>query len=156
MTKPRSADRTVCRNRQAAFRYQLLDQIECGVVLTGPEVKGLRDGTASLNEAYALIERDELWLVGCHIGPYRHATTAEHRPVRRRKLLVHARELHRLRTKVQQKGLTLVPVTIHFNERGIAKVGLAIAAGKRQRDRREDIRARQHRRDMDRAARARS
>lgn len=155
MAKHSKADGVVCRNRRAAHRFHILDTFECGIVLVGSEVKSLRDRSASLNEAYAAIERGELWLIGSHIGLYRHAPSASHEPLRRRKLLLHANELRRLRPKIEQKGMTLIPLDIHFNDRGIAKVTLALVVGKRQHDKREDLKARQDRRDMARAMRRR-
>jgi len=148
-------DNTVCRNRRAGFRYELLETVECGVSLLGTEVKSLRDRQASLEEAYAWIEGGELWLVGCHIAPYRHGNTQNHEPLRRRRLLVRAAELRRLRPKVEQRGLTLVPLLIRFDERGLAKVTVALARGKNARDKRQDMKARDDRRDMDREAKGR-
>ena len=145
-------DNTVCRNRRAGFRYELLETFECGASLLGTEVKSLRDRQASLEEAYARIEGGELWLVGCHIAPYRHGNTQNHEPLRRRRLLVRAAELRRLGPKVAQRGLTLVPVAIRFDGRGLAKVTVALARGKNARDKRQDMRARDDRRDMEREA----
>jgi len=148
-------DNTVCRNRRAGFRYELLETFECGASLLGTEVKSLRDRQASLEEAYARIEGGELWLVGCHIAPYRHGNTQNHEPLRRRRLLVRAAELRRLRPKVEQRGLTLVPLLIRFNKRGLAKVTVALARGKNVRDKRQDMKARDDRRDMDRETKGR-
>ncbi len=153
MAKHKKPDPAVCRNRQAGFRYHILDTIECGIVLIGTEVKSLRSGAASLKEAYGRIDNGELWLIGFHIGPYDHASGVGHDPYRRRKLLVHARELSRLRPKIEQKGQTLVPIKVYFNERGIAKVTLALATGKSQHDKRQTLKSREHKRDMDRAMR---
>ena len=155
MGKKRQPDNAICRNRQATYRYELIEQLECGLVLQGTEVKSLRDGKASLDEAYAIIDAGELWLLGFHIPPYRHGTTQVHEPARRRKLLVHAQELRRLKPKVEQKGLTLVPVRVYFNDRGLAKVTVALARGKSQADKRQAMRARDDRREMDRAQRRR-
>jgi len=109
----------------------------------------------SLDEAYARIDNDVLWLVGCHIAPYSHAHTGQHEPLRKRKLLLHRQEMRKLRPKVEQKGLTLVPLDLHFNERGIAKVTLALARGKSTSDKRQDLKAREARREIDRAMRRR-
>lgn len=141
----------ICRNKRAVHRFELLEKIECGVVLHGSEVKSLREGQASLEEAFARIENGELWLLGLHIGAYRHSPSQPHSPLRRRKLLVHGRELRKLRPKTEQKGLTLVPLDIHLNERGIVKVTLCVARGKRMHDKREDLRQRDQQREMDRA-----
>jgi len=148
-------DNTACRNRRAPFRYELLEVIECGVSLLGTEVKSLRGGQASLEEAYARIEGGELWLVGCHIAPYSHGNSQNHEPLRRRRLLVRAAELRRLRPKVEQRGLTLVPLRIYFNATGLAKVAVALARGKNAADKRQAMRDRDDRRDMDRAAKGR-
>src|SRR3989304_9418629 len=114
MSKPSPADDTVCRNRKATFRFEILEQFECGIRLRGPEVKSLRDRNASIDEAYARIEDDELWLIGSHIAAYAFADAQNHDPLRRRKLLLRAREIRRLRPRVEQKGLTLVPLRIYF------------------------------------------
>jgi SsrA-binding protein len=153
--KKPAAPANIARNRKAAFEYELLEKIECGIVLYGPEVKSLRDGSISLDEAYARIERDELWLCGFHIGPYSHNTSRPDDPLRKRKLLVHARELKKLAAKVDQKGLALVATRVYFNDRGIAKVEIAVARGKKVHDKRESIKAREQKREMDRAVRRR-
>ncbi len=153
MAKKTVPDRTVCRNRKATHRFHILEKIECGIALVGTEVKSLRERAASIEEAYARIENDELWLVGCHIAAYKFGHTRNHEPQRRRKLLVHAREIHKLRPKTEQKGLTLVPLAIYFNERGVAKVSLGLAVGKKVADKRQDLKARDHKREIDRAMR---
>ncbi len=145
----------IARNRKAGFEYELLEKIECGIVLYGPEVKSLRSGLVSLDEAYARIERGELWLCGFHIGPYAHNTTRPDDPLRKRKLLVHSRELRKLETRVDQKGLALVATRVYFNDRGLAKVEIAVARGKKLHDKRESIKAREQKREMDRATRRR-
>lgn len=155
MAKKTPHDDAVCRNRKATHRFEVLERVECGLVLRGTEVKSLREQGASLDEAYAIIERDELWLIGCHISPYSHAHALNHEPLRRRKLLVHSHELRKLRPKVEQRGLTLVPLRIYFNERGIAKLTLALARGKTHGDKRQDLKKRQDRREMERAIRQR-
>ncbi|MCB1162774.1 MAG: SsrA-binding protein SmpB [Candidatus Krumholzibacteriia bacterium] len=138
-------------NRKARFNYELLETLEAGMVLVGTEVKSLREGKVNIKDAYAEIVGGELWLVGLHISPYEQGTTGAHEPERRRKLLVNGRELRRLATKVQEKGLTLVPTRLYFKA-GWAKVELALGRGKRQYDKRQTI----AKRDADRAvARAR-
>jgi len=151
MGKKADPDKTICRNRKAAFRFQILEKLDCGIALLGTEVKSLRARTASLEEAYARIENGELWLINFHIAPYRFGHTQNHDPMRPRKLLLHARELRKLKPKVQQRGLTLVPLRVYFNERGLAKVTVALAHGKTSWDKRQDIKTRDHRREMDRA-----
>lgn len=147
--KPPSSPRI--HNRKARHRFQILEKLRCGLALRGTEVKSLRTGQASLDEAYAQIIQGELWLIGCHIGPYSHGHTANHEPKRRRKLLVHRREIRKLEVKVTQKGLTLVPIELYFNERGLAKVMLAVARGKSRADKREDLKRTEHRREIARA-----
>lgn len=152
MSKKKGSDNDICRNRRATFRFELLERVECGIVLRGGEVKSLREGQATLEEAYATIENDELWLINMHIPPYPFDQRAAlHEPNRRRKLLVRGREIRKLKPKVEQKGLTLVPVRAYFNERGIAKIEIAVARGKATADKRQSIRERQDRREMDRA-----
>ncbi|UCF33623.1 MAG: SsrA-binding protein SmpB [Phycisphaerales bacterium] len=153
MSKKPSLNAAVCRNRKASFRFELLERLECGLVLRGAEVKSLREGRASLEEAYIRIEDDGLWLIGCHIAPYTFDTCGRYDALRRRKLLVHARELRKLAPKVAQKGLTLVPLRLYFNSRGIAKVEIALARGKRLTDKRQTLKEREHKREMDRAQR---
>ena len=155
MQKEPPADRIICRNRKAKFRYQILETIECGIVLLGSEVKSLREQSASLEESYARIDRGELWLVDFHIAAYKFAHTINHEATRRRKLLIHGRELSRLKPKVEQKGLTLIPLRVYFNTRGLAKVSVALARGKQVADKRQDLKARDHKREMDRALRKR-
>jgi len=150
MSKPPPTDETVCRNRKAAFRFEILEQVDCGIVLRGTEVKSLRDKNASIEEAYARIEDDELWLIGSHIAAYSFAHAQNHDPLRRRKLLIHAREIRKLRPQVEQKGLTLVPLRIYFKN-GKAKCEIALARGKKQYDRRQAERDREARREADEA-----
>ena len=151
MPKPTPTDDTVCRNRKAAFRFEILEQLDCGIMLRGTEVKSLRDKNSSIEEAYARVEDDELWLIGSHIAAYTFAHSQNHEPLRRRKLLIHTREIRKLRPQVEQKGLTLVPLRIYFNERGIAKVTVALCRGKNLGDKRRTLQTREHKREMDRA-----
>lgn len=140
-------------NRKARFEYHILETIEAGIALTGSEVKSLREGQASLDEAYARIVNEEAVLLGATIQPYPAANTVRHDPKRPRRLLLHRREIRRLYAKVTQAGHTLVPLSIYFNDRGIAKVELALVRGKSYRDKRESMREREHRREIDRAMR---
>ena len=142
-------------NKKVRYDFELLEQVEAGIALTGSEVKSLRDGQASLSEAYALIREGELFLIGCNISPYPMAGYAQHKPTRERKLLLHRREIHKWLKRVTERGLTIVPVEIYFNERGLVKVRLALARGKTHADKRQDIKQRDDRRDMDRALRRR-
>jgi len=146
-------DQTICTNRKAGFRFEILEKIECGVVLLGSEVKSLRDKNASIEEAYVRLDGGELWMIGAHINPYVFANRQNHDPLRQRKLLVHKTELRKLKPKVEQKGLTLVPMRMFFNARGLAKVTIALARGKTVGDKRQSIKAREHKREMSRALR---
>jgi SsrA-binding protein len=150
--KRKSAPGDVATNRQASFRYHLLERLECGIVLTGTEVKSLRGGRAQLKDGYASIDDGELWLHNVHIPPYQPAARANHEPERPRKLLVHRRELHRLTGRTQERGLTLVPLRIYFSGPH-AKVELALARGRERHDKREAIRAREQQREVQRALR---
>ena len=154
---PRSAKRKaaagdVATNRQASFRFHLLEKVECGIVLTGTEVKSLRAGGAQLKDGYAAVQDGEVWLHNVHIPPYQPAARNNHDPERPRKLLLHRREIERLIGKTQERGLTLVPTRIYFSGPR-AKVELALARGKERHDKREAIRAREQRREVERALR---
>jgi SsrA-binding protein len=155
MAKRAPTENLICQNKKAGLRYEILESLECGIVLTGTEVKSLRNKSASIEEAYVQVVNGELWLIGCHVGAYRFATTASHEPIRKRKLLAHTREVAKLRTRVEQKGMTLVPLKMLFNARGIAKVLIGVARGKKLHDRREDMKTRDHKREMERAMRRR-
>lgn len=140
----------VARNRKALHQYHVLESWETGLVLTGSEVKALREGSASLSDAYARIEGGEAWLYNMHIGPYGPAGPQAHEFKRRRKLLLHRKEIRRLIGKAEQAGLTLIPLEVYFRN-GVAKLKLALARGKRIRDRREDIKRREAEREAERA-----
>ncbi|MGC8643462.1 MAG: SsrA-binding protein SmpB [Isosphaeraceae bacterium] len=144
----------VARNRKARHEYELLEKVEAGIVLTGTEVKSLRNGKANLEDAYAEIDKDEVWLLGCDIPEYLQANRMNHVPKRRRKLLLHRREIDKLGTKTGEKGLTLVPLSIYF-KKGVAKVELSVARGRKLYDKREAIKKQDAKRDMDRALRRR-
>jgi SsrA-binding protein len=150
--KKKVAPGDVASNRYASYRYELLDRIECGVVLVGTEVKALRSGTAQLKDGYASIRDGELWLHNVHIPPYGPAARENHDPERPRKLLVHRRELERLAGRVQERGFTLVPTRIYFSGPR-AKVEIALGRGKDRFDKRESINERETQRDMQRALR---
>jgi SsrA-binding protein len=150
--KRKAAPGDIATNRQASYRFELLDRLECGVVLEGTEVKSLRGGAAQIKDGYAAIHEGELWLHNVHIPPYGPAARENHEPERPRKLLAHRREIERLVGRVQERGLTLVPTRIYFKD-GRAKVEIALARGKDRFDKRETIKARETRRDMDRALR---
>jgi SsrA-binding protein len=150
--KKKVAPGDVASNRYASYRYELLDRVECGVVLVGTEVKALRSGTAQLKDGYAAIRDGELWLHNVHIPPYGPAARENHDPERPRKLLVHRRELDRLAGRVQERGFTLVPTRIYFSGPR-AKVEIAVGRGKDRFDKRESIKERETQRDMQRALR---
>jgi SsrA-binding protein len=142
----------VARNRKARFEYELIEKIEAGLVLTGTEVKSLRVGKASLEESYAQVEKGEVWLLGCDIPEYLQANRMNHKPKRPRKLLLHAQEIRKIVSKVAEKGLTLVPLQVYF-KRGIAKVEICVARGKKTYDKREALKKQDAKRDMDRTMR---
>jgi SsrA-binding protein len=144
----------VARNRQASHRYNLLDRWEAGMVLTGTEVKSLRDGKAQIKDGYASLRNGEVWLYNVHIPPYAPATRENHEPERPRKLLLHKREIERLIGKTREKGLTLVPTRIYFKG-SHAKVEIALARGKDVGDKRRSIKERELKREMERAVSAR-
>jgi SsrA-binding protein len=144
----------VATNRQASYRFDLLDKLETGIVLTGTEVKSLRNGSAQIKDGYAQVRDGELWLHNVHIPPYGPASRENHDPDRPRKLLAHKREIDRLVGKIQERGLTLVPTRIYFSGPR-AKVEVALARGKDRFDKRESIKAREQRRDVERALRER-
>lgn len=141
-------------NRRAKFDYQILDTYEAGMVLLGSEVKSLREGKASINEAYASERAGELWLESMNIPPYTYARDGGHEPTRPRKLLLHKREITRITEKLREQSLTLIPTRVYFSD-GRAKVELALARGKRTIDKRQSIKKREQQREMDRAHRRR-
>lgn len=145
----------VIRNKKARHDYEILDEIEAGIVLTGSEVKSLRNGKASLDEAFAVIRNGEAFLRGCNISPYPMAGYAQHAPTRERKLLLHRRQIRKWESKVVQRGLTLVPLAIYFSERGIVKVRVALARGKTHGDKRAALKKREHQREIERAMKRR-
>ena len=142
----------VASNRQASYRFNLLEKLEGGLVLQGTEVKALRDGKAQLKDAYATIDEGEVWLHHVHIPPYAPAARENHEPERTRKILLHRKEIERLTGQLAQKGLTLVPTRLYFKD-GKAKVELALAQGKDRFDKRQSIKEREMKRDVQRALR---
>jgi len=139
-------------NRKARHDFEILDTFEAGIVLQGTEVKSLRQNGGSLQEAYVRIQRGELWLMGCHIPPYRFGNVHNHEETRDRKLLVHKREIERMRRETQEKGMTLIPLGLYL-KRGKVKVKVAVARGKRAMDKRATIKERDAKRRMQRAMR---
>lgn len=147
--------RIVARNRKALHEYHVLETFEAGLVLTGPEVKSVRAGRVNLADSFARVENGEVWFYGVHISPYDPASRWNADPTRRRKLLLHRREIRRLIGAVNEKGLTLVPLDLYFR-RGYAKVTLALARGKKLHDKREALKERAVRREMEREFRGAS
>ncbi|OGU31142.1 MAG: SsrA-binding protein [Ignavibacteria bacterium GWA2_55_11] len=144
--------RVVVSNRKARHEYAILETVEAGLVLTGTEVKSLRQGNASLLDAYAMVKNGEVWLLGMHINPYEHGSFANHDPLRTRKLLLQKKQVRKLIGRVAEKGLTLIPLSVYFKG-AFAKLELALARGKKTYDKRESIRERETKRDLDRARR---
>jgi SsrA-binding protein len=140
----------LARNRKARHEYEIDETIEAGLALVGSEVKSIRDGTVTLIDAYASVEGGEAWLHQLEIGVYAFAHARNHEPRRRRKLLLHRREIDRLVAKVREKGYTLIPLSL-YEKRGRVKVELALVHGKQEYDRREDVKKREAQREMDRA-----
>jgi SsrA-binding protein len=144
-----SNEKVAATNREAYHKYHIVETFECGIALTGTEVKSVREGRCNLKDSYGLIRQGEAWLLNAHISPYSHGNRQNHEPTRTRKLLLHKSEINRLSGKVQEKGLTLVPTRMYFKN-GRIKVELALARGKKLYDKRETER----RREADREARA--
>lgn len=145
--------RNISENRKARHRFEILEQIECGLVLMGSEVKSLRTGKVSLDEAYVRLRDKALWLVNANIPEYMQATIWNHEPKRSRKLLVHRQQLNKLEDYATQKGLTLVPLHMYFNARGIVKVNVGVGRGKKLHDKRETLKKKDVKRQIDRAMR---
>jgi SsrA-binding protein len=146
----------IAENRKARHKFEILNTLECGIVLVGSEVKSLRAGKLSLEEAYGRVRDGEVWLVGCDIAEYAQAAHFNHEPKRPRKLLVHRRELRKFAGQAHEKGLTLVPLAMYFNQRGKAKVLLALCRGRKLHDKREVMKKAEIKRDLDRAVKGRN
>jgi SsrA-binding protein len=140
----------ICRNKRAFHEYEILDSLECGIVLTGTEVKSLREGAANLEDAYAKIDNGEVWLIGSDIPEYTMGNRMNHKPKRPRKLLLHRREIGKFAGKASQRGFTLVPLRMYFKN-GKAKVELSVARGKQKFDKRQDLKKAEAARDIRRA-----
>lgn len=139
------------RNKKAYHDYELVEKVEAGISLVGTEVKSLREGLADLEGSYARVAGNECWLTGCKITPYARASHTNHEAERNRKLLLHKKQIEKIKIKLTQRGFTLVPLRIYFNNRGLAKVELALARGKKQYDKRAALQKAQQKLDMDRA-----
>ena len=143
-------EKVVATNRKARHNYQILDTFEAGIVLTGTEVKSLRQGNANLSDSYALLKNGELWLIGMHISPYAHGSYANVDPLRSRKLLLHKKEILKLAGRISSKGLAVIPLRLYFSH-NVAKVLVGVVRGKKEYDKREDI----AKRDAERSIRQR-
>ena len=150
----KEAVESIARNKRARHDYEILETWEAGLVLTGTEVKSLRNGKANISDAYGIVKDGEVYLLNLHIAPYEQGTYYNHEPTRTRKLLLHRREIRRMIGSVERQGLTLVPIEIYF-KRGRAKVVLGLGRGKKLHDKRDDARKRDDEREMARAARTR-
>jgi len=148
--------KSIAENRKAKHNYEILDSIECGLVLHGSEVKSLRNGRCSIEEAYARFKDGELWLVDCEIDEYRQATFWNHPTKRMRKLLLHRRELRRFATRAKERGLTLIPLRVYFTDRAVAKCVIALCKGRKLHDKREVLKKADARREIDRAIKQRT
>lgn len=139
------------KNKKAAFEYYLMEEFSAGIVLTGTEIKSIRAGKASLNEAYCAFTGHELFIRNMHVAPYSHGTYNNHEPKRERKLLLTARELRKLKTRIDERGYTLIPVLLYINEKGLAKLDIALARGKKLHDKRDTIKQKDIQREIDRS-----
>ena len=146
-----SFEKAVATNRKAYHDYFVEEKFEAGIMLQGTEVKSLRDGRLNLQDSYASVKGGEAFLHHCHISPYSHGNIMNHEPLRTRKLLLHRKEINKLLSKTQQQGLTLIPLRIYFSKRGLAKIELGLAKGKKQHDRRASIKNREASREVERA-----
>ncbi|MDD6461980.1 MAG: SsrA-binding protein SmpB [Bifidobacteriaceae bacterium] len=156
-SKKSKAEGVIVTNRRARHDYEIEDTYEAGLVLTGTEVKSLREGRASLAEAFIDIDRrGEMWLENANIPEYLNGTWTNHAPKRRRKLLLHAQQIAKLARQTEAKGYTIIPLDLHFNEDGRVKATIALARGKREYDKRQTLREQQDKRDAQRAMRARN
>ena len=145
---------SIAKNRRARHDYSILDTYEAGIVLTGSEVKSLREGRANLSDSYGIVRDGEIYLINLHISPYERASYNNHEPTRTRKLLLHKREIGRLIGAIERQGLTLIPLELYFKH-GIAKVAMALGKGKQAHDKREDAKAKDADREIARVFRAR-
>lgn len=146
----------ICENRKARHEYYIEETYEAGIALRGTEVKSLRQGKGNLKDSYARIENGEIYIYNCHISPYTHGNILNHDPLRRRKLLLHKRDIKKLYGKIEEKGLTLIPLRMYFSMRGIAKLELAVAKGKKTYDKRETLKRKTAEREMERALKDRN
>lgn len=136
------------KNRKAFHEYEVLEKVEAGIVLMGSEIKSIREGKLNLSDSYARVEDGEVYLLNCHIGEYRNAGTFGHEPLRKRKLLLHRAEIRKLEVRIQEKGLTVIPLRVFFSPRGFAKIELGIGRGKQTHDKRHAVKERETEREI--------
>ena len=152
---PKREEKLIAKNRRALHDYEILETYEAGIELTGTEVRSLRDNNCQLTDAFALVRNGEVWLSNLHIAPFSNGNIANVDPDRRRKLLLHKKQIRYLAQKTQEKGLALVPLDMYFNDNGLVKVELALARGKKLYDKRNSMKERDMKRDVERALKAR-
>lgn len=140
----------VIKNKKASFEYSFIEEYEAGLVLAGTEVKSLREGQASINEAYCVIRNGELYIINMHIAAYKLGTCNNHEPKRERKILLNRREIRKISISIGEKGLTVIPTRLYFNDKGLAKLKIAVAKGKKLYDKRETIKTKDQNRDLNR------
>jgi SsrA-binding protein len=155
MNMSQQPSRDLVSNRRATHDYEILETFEAGIILQGTEIKSIRDHGATLQEAYIKVLSGEIWLIGSNIAPYRYGNIHNHEEKRDRKLLMHKREINRLKTATQEKGLTIIPLAFYLNQKGRIKVRIATAKGKKNIDKRADIKKRDEKRQMQQALKTR-
>ena len=148
--KARFSNSVQIKNRKASFQYELIEKFEAGMVLKGTEIKSIREGKASVQEAYCFLRDEEAFVKGLNIAPYSNASFESHEMTRERKLLLRKKEILKLRAKTEEKGLTIVPVRLYINKRGFAKLEIALARGKKIFDKRDDIKQKDQKRELER------
>jgi len=148
--KQRFSSNIQIKNRKAGFEYEFVEKFEAGLVLEGTEVKSIREGKASIQEAYCFLAKDEAFIKGMNISPYSNASFVSHETRRERKLLLKKREIEKLRSKTEEKGLTIIPLRLYINDRGFVKLEIALAKGKKIYDKRDDIKKKDQKRDLER------
>lgn len=148
--KNRFSNTIQIKNRKARYEYEFIDTYEAGIVLKGTEIKSLREGKANLMDGFCYFKGDEMYLKGVHISPYSQSSFYNHESTRERKLLLHKRELQKIKSKIEEKGLTVIPSKLYINKRGFAKVEIAVAKGKKLHDKRDSIKEKDIKRELDR------
>lgn len=148
--KSRFSNNIQIKNRKASYEYEFIEKVEAGIMLKGTEIKSLREGKASIQESYCYFKKDELFIKGMNISPYSQASFESHEMTRDRKLLLKKRELEKFKSKMEEKGLTIIPVRIYINSRGLAKLEIALAKGKKIYDKRDSIKQKDQKRELER------